>query len=219
MSEVPDDVERLFERLVDVLAGHAPHLLDDTISVSDLYERFVPYRTHRTSLGFDTNQDYEMALLRLLTGEHGLAELEQEDARLVLGKEARSVNPNPGAFRAYGAARVRLNSAAADEILLRREAFAPPVGRPAVQQPAPAPGRELPFELEHQTPAVVGTACPHCDEPLPQGRIVAFCPFCGGNVTTRACPQCGTALETAWRHCITCGYKLGGRADRRTGGP
>ena len=192
MSEVPDDVERLFERLVEVLAGHSPHLLDDTISVSDLYERLVPYRTHRTSLGFDTNQDYEMAVLRLLAGEHGLAKLEQEDARQVLGKEARSVNPNPGAFRAYGAARVRLNPAAADEILLRREAFAPPVSQPE------------PVAL----PDVTGTACPHCDQPLPTGRVVAFCPFCGGNVTTRACPQCGTALETAWRHCITCGHRV-----------
>jgi len=202
MSEPRDDVERLFERLVEVLAGRAPHLLDGSIPVSDLYERLVPYRTHRTSLGFDTNQDYEMALLRLLAGEHGLADLEQEDARQVLGKEARSVNPNPGAFRAYGTARVRLNPAAASEVLLRREAFAPPAGPVEPRAAEPARVRQL--------PDVAVTACPHCDEPLPRGRVVAFCPFCGGNVTTRACPQCGTALETAWRHCITCGYKLGG---------
>lgn len=36
MSEVPDDVERLFERLVEVLAGHAPHLLDAPIPVADV---------------------------------------------------------------------------------------------------------------------------------------------------------------------------------------
>jgi hypothetical protein len=209
MSEVPDDVERLFERLVEVLAGHAPHLLDDTISVSDLYERIVPYRTHRSSLGFDTNQDYEMALLRLLAGEHGLAELEQEDARQALGMEARSVNPNPGAFRAYGAARVRLNPAAADAIRLRREAFAPPLdAQDPAAQPVTGPTRQLPFELDQANPALAGNACPHCDQSLPQGRVVAFCPFCGGNVTTRACPQCGTALETAWRHCITCGHRV-----------
>ncbi|MSR07229.1 MAG: hypothetical protein EXR93_09220 [Gemmatimonadetes bacterium] len=80
MTQHPDDVQRLFDRLVEVLAGRAPHLLDAPIPVSDLYETLVPYRTHRTSLGFDSHQDYEMALLRLLAGEHGLVDLDNDEA-------------------------------------------------------------------------------------------------------------------------------------------
>lgn len=162
-----------------------------------------------------------MALLRLLTGQNGLAELEQDEARDVLTEEARSVNPNTGAFRAYGDAHVRLNQDAANAVLQKRQAYAPPVPELAAEEPPPEPPprrvRHLPFELEESVVASTGTgagaagvACPHCDKPLPTGRAVLFCPFCGGNVTTRACPQCGTALETAWRHCVTCGYKLGG---------
>ncbi|MSR07230.1 MAG: hypothetical protein EXR93_09225 [Gemmatimonadetes bacterium] len=128
------------------------------------------------------------------------------------------MNPHPGAFRAWGAARVRLNAAAADAVLLRREAFAPPA-EAAAEPDAPAetlvPVRQLPFEFDKTTETAGKDAnsrasCPHCDETLPGGRLVVYCPFCGGNVTTRACPECGTALETAWRHCITCGYKVGG---------
>lgn len=217
MTQPRDDVQRLFDRLVEVLAGRAPHLLDAPIPVADLYETLVPYRTHRTSLGFDSHQDYEMALLRLLAGEHGLADLDHDDAKRALLDQARAVNPNPGAFRAWGTARVRLNQDAADAVLLKREAFAPPVEAPAEPEPPaalPVPGRQLPFEFE-QTRAAAATpnepspSCPHCDQALPGGRMVVYCPFCGGNVTTRACPECGTALETAWRHCITCGYKVG----------
>jgi len=214
-----DDVRRLFDRLVHVIADQAPDLLGEPIPAADLYERYVPYRAHRTSLGFDSNQDYEMAFLRLLSGEQGLADIEHDEARIVLTDEARSVNPHPGAFRRYATAYVRLNRDAAEAMLLRRDAYAPPLPRPeavapaAEPPPAPiaAPTRQLPFELESAAPGPArGDLCPHCHEPLPVGRTVKFCPFCGGNATSRACPQCGTALETAWRHCITCGYRIGG---------
>src|SRR6185503_9097213 len=102
--------------------------------------------------------------------------------------------------------------AEADAVLIRRESFSPPQERMEAEPPLVAqPPRQLPFELERavQTGRTPGPAelCPHCDEALPQGRIVVYCPSCGGNVTSRACPECGTALDTAWRHCITCGHR------------
>jgi hypothetical protein len=234
---VVSDVQRLFERLVQVIADQAPELLDEPIQASDLYERFVPYRANRTLLGFDSNQDYEMAFLRLLSGEQGLADIEHDEARIVLADEASAVNPHPGAFRRYASAYVRLNPAEIDAVLVRRDAFAPPAmpaaatpappasSAPATEQarpeePEPPGGRSLPFEFESSHPAAVRTdLCPHCEKPLPSGRVVKFCPFCGGNATSRACPKCGTSLEAGWRHCVTCGYRVDPPAGRRTGGP
>ena len=86
-----------------------------------------------------------------------------------------------------------------------------PADPPAAEAPPepPKPVRQIPFEFVVEANQPLIGACHHCDQQLPTGRVVVYCPFCGGTVTTRACPHCGTALESAWRHCITCGYKLG----------
>ena len=202
-----NDVERVFRRLVDVLSAREPGLLQEPLEVADLYQNIIPYRAHRAALRFDTNQDYEMALLRLLSGEQGLIEVEPPAVAEALAAEARSINPHPGAFRNFSEARVRLSLRAVREILDARNAFAPPdataVARPEAAA-APAP-RELPFALEPAAPAP--TSCPQCSRHLPTGRAVTFCPHCGGSVKVRDCPQCGTQLELEWRHCVACGHR------------
>jgi len=55
--------------------------------------------------------------------------------------------------------------------------------------------------------------CGYCDEDLPAARAVRYCPFCGGDQTRRPCPSCGEALDRAWRYCISCGTRAGGRAS------
>src|SRR5262249_43943433 len=102
------DVDRLFKRLVEVLALRSGPGLQDPIELQDLYQKIIPYRLHRTALRFDSNQDYEMALLRLLAGENGYMEVEPADVAAALAREAHSINPNPGAFRAFGQARAKL---------------------------------------------------------------------------------------------------------------
>jgi rRNA maturation endonuclease Nob1 len=47
--------------------------------------------------------------------------------------------------------------------------------------------------------------CRSCDEILPAGRPITFCPHCGQNLTTINCPACGSELELGWRFCPTCG--------------
>jgi hypothetical protein len=50
-----------------------------------------------------------------------------------------------------------------------------------------------------------GDRCPACDEGLPPGRAITFCPHCGQNITTRNCPACGSELEVGWKFCPACG--------------
>ena len=53
-----------------------------------------------------------------------------------------------------------------------------------------------------------GGRCRYCTQPLPAGRAVTFCPYCGLDVTRVRCPACSTELETAWRFCVTCGRTM-----------
>src|SRR3989442_14355463 len=68
-----DDLDRLFERLVTVLADDAPGRLAVPFPAAEVYERLVPYRSNRSILKGATHQDYEMAVLRLLAGGGGYA--------------------------------------------------------------------------------------------------------------------------------------------------
>jgi hypothetical protein len=98
-------------------------------------------------------------------------------------------------------------------------AFAPP-GHPArapVGEEA-APMLELPSlePLESDTGAA-GTSphgtpqCCLCGRGLPPGRVVNFCPHCGGSQTLTRCPACQSETEAGWRHCVSCGLLIGGR--------
>lgn len=53
-----------------------------------------------------------------------------------------------------------------------------------------------------------GTAngtCLFCNQTLPDGKTVRFCPFCGMDQQRRPCSSCGEVLDRAWKYCITCG--------------
>jgi hypothetical protein len=60
------------------------------------------------------------------------------------------------------------------------------------------------------TPAP-GERCRSCNEVLPTGRPITFCPHCGQNVTTMNCPACGSELELGWKFCPVCGRPAGAR--------
>ena len=48
-------------------------------------------------------------------------------------------------------------------------------------------------------------ACPACAERLPDSDDLRFCPYCGGDVRTVPCPDCGHQIEPDWLFCIACG--------------
>jgi hypothetical protein len=82
-----DDLDRLYHHLVDTLRHEAPHLLRQRFTVGDLAQQLVPYRLHRRGLGFDAIQQYDLALLRLVSGERGYLATEpvvQDAARQTL---------------------------------------------------------------------------------------------------------------------------------------
>lgn len=72
---------------------------------------------------------------------------------------------------------------------------------PNVVRPSGAPATPGFGSIVPQT----GDRCRSCDEPLPPGRPITFCPHCGQNVTTIHCAACGAELELGWKFCPTCG--------------
>src|SRR5438309_9891519 len=96
---MPDDLDRLFERLVRVLADDAPGRLAVPFPAAEVYERLVPYRSNRSSLQVATHQDYEMAVLRLLAGGRGCAPPGRPRGRGAWGRQAGGQDRVPGPVR------------------------------------------------------------------------------------------------------------------------
>jgi hypothetical protein len=102
-----DDVERMYRHLVRTIRSNAPQLLTQPFQVADLYATILPYRLHRRDLGLETNQDYEMAMLELLSGARGYLTVENR-MREVLGESLKSPNPDPQLIREFASSRVSL---------------------------------------------------------------------------------------------------------------
>jgi double zinc ribbon protein len=219
---VADDLDRLFERLVSVLADDAPGRLAVPFAAAEVYERLVPYRSNRSILKVATHQDYEMAVLRLLAGERGYASLEPAEVREALEREAGEKNPDPGLFRQFPDALLSLNRLAAERFLRGDRVYAPPSPPPlspdaaddaagedneaAGNEKAPLAGAA--FELAEQSESP--RQCPYCGETLPGSRKVNFCPQCGQPPSGELrCPVCGGEVDVGWRYCVSCGRATG----------
>jgi len=225
-----DELDRLFRQLIRNLAELDPSRVHGPVEVAELYQRLIPYRTHRAHLGLDTHQDYEMVVLRLLAGERGYALVEPAEAREALASEAAAVNPDTGFFKQYGGAKVTFDPghvrAALGGLAVGDEAASEParVGEPQPPLEVDAVGGAdlsgdeagaggLPFALEEEaappvSPRLGSAPCSFCGGELPVGRAVIFCPHCGQNVGVVHCPACGTELDFGWRYCITCGRQM-----------
>lgn len=227
-----DEVERLFRRLVANLAALDPTRLSRPFPVADIPRSLVPYRTHRLALRFETSEDYEMAVLRLLAGEGGYVVVQPDEVGAAFAQELLSPNPDTRLFQRHGTASVHLDP----------EQVAHALGRPMLAEPAephddgsvvsifartterpPAEGEGEPrFTLEEEIEgapppsrpgrrvAGTGTTCAYCGGELPIGRVVLFCPHCGQNVGVVHCPTCGSELDVGWQFCIACGQQVGG---------
>jgi len=219
-----DDLDRLFERLVRVLADEAPGRLAVPFPAAEVYERLVPYRSNRSALKVATHQDYEMAVLRLLSGERGYVSLDPAEVQEALRHEAAEVNPDPSLFRQFPDAVLSLNRLAAERFLRGDRVYAPPSLVPSDALPslplpdapeAGAPEQERAgdaggsaFELAEQSESP--RQCPYCGETLPGGRKVNFCPQCGQPPSGELrCPACGGEVDVGWRYCAGCGRATG----------
>lgn len=85
------------------------------------------------------------------------------------------------------------------------------MSQPQAAKPADAPrvsGASVPTTTPAGARAITpqaGERCRSCNEALPPGRPITFCPHCGNNVTTIHCPACGSELEVGWKFCPVCG--------------
>jgi len=226
----PDELERLFCRLVLNVAELDPSRLDGPIQIADIHQNLVPYRTHRAVLGIESNQDYEMVVLRLLAGERGYARVEPDEVRHTLEREARAVNPETGAFRRYPGATVHLDPDQVRVVLADSHggaaASSPPVaGTRAEAAEAMASGDTGslfpegdagPASLDTpERPDLLFSLDEHAEEPRePAGRDVTIggvqCGYCGGDLpvgrTVIFCPHCGQNVGVM--HCPVCGTEL-----------
>jgi len=201
-----DDLDRLFARLVRVLAEDAPGRLAVPFPACEVYERLVPYRSARSILRVATRQDYEMAVLRLLSGERGYASLEPGDIREALRREAGESNADTGLFRQFPDAILSLNRIAVERFLQGDGAYAPPPPSLPLESPQAGEVAEQPGEMEVDA----SEQCPYCGETLPAGRKVNFCPQCGQPPSGELrCPACGGEVDVGWRYCVSCGRATG----------
>jgi len=216
-----DDLDRLFERLVSVLADDAPGRLAVPFPAAEVYERLVPYRSNRSNLKVATHQDYEMAVLRLLAGERGYASLEPAEVQDALQREAGESNPDTALFRQFPDAILSLNRLAAERFLRGDRAYAPPPPPPLAPPPQSAEVADG-EEGQNEKPPLAGAAfelaeqsetprqCPYCGETLPGSRKVNFCPQCGQPPSGELrCPACGGEMDVGWRYCVSCGRATG----------
>lgn len=222
-----DDLDRVFHRLVSNIRHRHPEYLTLPFTVQELYETLIPYRHHRRELGIETNQDYEIAVTRLLSGERDYLQADPE-MRDKLQGELSSLHVDPGAFREFASAKVSL----APEALRRIRALTVPAGEaaPAAPQstdasrtPPPATGSGAAVA---PTPAATGQSStsgisaagagesarptPSAISSLLNVAVPEGCPFCGGTLpegrTVVYCPHCGNNLSVT--RCPACGGEL-----------
>jgi hypothetical protein len=201
-----DDLDRLFQRLVhNIRNGHAEYL-SVPFTVQELYDTLVPYRHYRRDLGIDTNQDYEAAVTRLLSGEKGYIRADQamQDR---LKQELASPHADVGAFRDYAETRISLAPDALQKL---------GVAVPSQNAGGYATGRgngdgggngDATAFVVPGVAADVIESCKFCGGTLPEGRKAVYCPHCGQNLAAKHCAGCGAELDPAWKFCVNCGRK------------
>ena len=190
-----DALDRMFHVLVRTIRANHPALLATPFTVGDLHQQVLPYRHFRRDLGLETNQEYELVLMELLTGARGYLDVD-ERLRDQLGKELVSPSPEPSRVRDFADASVSLNVAA-------QAAVGAQAGDIARGQRTPAAAtRSVPSSSLGKSEL---THCRFCNGELPQGRSLRFCPHCGQNLEVLNCPACGAEVETGWKFCVACG--------------
>lgn len=227
-------LDRFVRYLVEVLQARAPGSVCHPMAIDDLRRTVLPYRVHRNALALESVEDYETLVLRMASEEGDYVRTFPPEAAERFRAEAASPHPDLELLDELGEATVAVWEAALPRILaLEDEAIPPeaPAELPMVYEPdehpaeppnpLPAPAEEPPGGRRSVPAAVEPGASPpeqatarrarclFCAAPLPAGRSVIFCPFCGQQLAATRCPGCETELEPGWRHCITCGHPIG----------
>ena len=228
-----DDLDRVFHRLVSNIRHRHSEYLTLPFTVQELYETLIPYRHHRRELGIETNQDYEIAVSRLLSGERDYL-LADQAMREKLKAELQAGHGDPGAFREFATAKVSLAPEALRRIRALTASGADADDAPesatspaATSQAAPAqaappaaisktfpvssPAPVAPPPPPPPAPAAEATkAAPAAISSLMNTAVPEGCRFCGGTLpegrSVVYCPHCGNNLSVS--RCPACGSEL-----------
>lgn len=155
------ELHRFTRQLVESLSLHDPSALGSPISLEDITTRVLPYRACRRLFGILNVEDYELLLLRLVTGEGGLATglplaaVERCRAELGMG------HPDPGVLNELEGVTLRLDLGAialgdvvSEEpagLIVRSYTLAEPQAE-AEAEAAPEPEPELALEAGQESP-------------------------------------------------------------------
>ena len=190
-----DDLDRLAFRLSRTIRTQFPQLLAQGFTLSDLEERLLPYREVRREMADGGADAFETALLRLVAGDRGYLSADP-DLQGACRSALAFPSPTLAMVRAWATSTLRLTqthgAAVSTALPNEHDLFPPPSHRPT---PSPVVAAS----------AVTHRCCRYCDNKLPQGRAITFCPFCGMDLTKRQCPACSTELDVNWKYCVTCG--------------
>ena len=228
-----DDLDRIFHRLVSNIRHRHSEYLTMPFTVQELYETLIPYRHHRRELGIETNQDYEIAVTRLLSGERDYL-MTDPAMRDKLKAEIESQHMDPGAFRDFATSKVSLAPEALRRIRALTASGDAEPSAPGAAAASKSPGSEreqgstptinATFPVASPPPAATSAAAapqpPQREAsasapaaltsmmnaaPVPEG-----CRFCGGTLpegrTVIYCPHCGNNLSIS--RCPACGGEL-----------
>jgi len=190
-----DALDRMFHALVRAIRAKHPALLSAPFTVGDLHQQILPYRHFRRELDLETNQEYELVLMELLTGARGYLDVDDR-LRDELGKELAAASPEPSRVREFVDAQVSVNAVA--------QAKVPTTATPTRSHAQPSPSAPPPASA----PAAVangGALCRYCGGDLPAGRSMNYCPHCGQNLQVLNCTACGAEVEAGWKFCVSCG--------------
>jgi hypothetical protein len=225
-----DELDRMFRRLVhNVRSGH-PDLLSRPFEVSAIHQHIIPYRLNRVELAIDSVEEYEVTLMRLLSGARGLLQGDP-DMQAALQAELESPNPDLSIFRAWGTASVTIPATAVRTL----DSQSPPavrISRPMATRQAEMAGRAT-VEVTASSASPVAVATPPSSpeaSPVPNTGVVAResakarpaqapgavrpahagCRYCGSELPegrdTHFCPHCGQNLSV--KQCPACSTEL-----------
>jgi hypothetical protein len=162
-----DELDRMYRRLVQNIRTGFPDLMGRPFEIAEVYTTLIPYRHNRRELELDTNQDYEHALLRLLSGERGYL-IGDPQMQADLRAEIDSPNPDLTKFRAYSTTMVSLAPDGARSVeppVLRRPGSGGTAAIPAAAAPASAPSAVAPSAVAPSAVAPSATMQAAADRP------------------------------------------------------
>jgi len=166
-----DALDRTFRHLLQTIQARYPAYLTQPFEVAEVYQNILPYRHHRRELGLETNQDYEVVLLQLLSGARDYLVVNDE-MRQRLSQELASANPDAGAFREFSTAQIALSPAA----VRRFQNGGVPDAEPALAAAGASVGSEAPTRAASTRSSSSSTTAPRNSTSTTTAPILAAQP-------------------------------------------